>query len=289
MQAEHLRGTAGGSAELRDRDGGRVARQHGFRPAQQTQLPEEVAFERDVLRDGFDDERDLIEIPQTAHRPETLKDRVLLIGLHRPFLHGPVQPLSDPAQRNLERLRLGVEEPDVPPAGGRDLGDTAPHLAGAQHPNPRHVAQRHKSPNFVTLNEVKGLVSAKPRFFASLRMTSVCHALSKIIASASPPPMQRLANPRRAPRASIASRIVVRMRAPVAPMGWPKATAPPFTLTFTESSPSSRLIASDTDENASLISNRSMSLMERPVSFNTRLMASTGAIVNHSGARAAPA
>src|SRR5206468_6330177 len=57
--------SAGGSAELRDRDGGRVARQHGFRPAQQTQLPEEVAFERDVLRDGFDDERDLIEIPQT--------------------------------------------------------------------------------------------------------------------------------------------------------------------------------------------------------------------------------
>ena len=79
------------------------------------------------------------------------------------------------------------------------------------------------------------------------------------------------------------------MRAPVAPMGWPKATAPPFTLTFTGSSPSSRLIASDTDEKASLISNRSMSLMERPVSFNTRLMASTGAMVNHSGARAAPA
>src|SRR2546426_2763494 len=58
------------------------------------------------------------------------------------------------------------------------------------------------------------------------------------------------------------------MRAPVAPMGWPEATAPPLTLTFTGSSPSSRLIASDTDEKASLISNRSMSLMERPVSFN---------------------
>src|SRR2546427_641136 len=172
MQAEHLRGTAGDSAELRDRDGGRVARQHGLRPAQQAQLPEEVAFECGVLRDGFDDERDLIEIPQAAHRPETLQDRVHLIGLHCPFFHGSVQPLPNPAQRTLERLRLGVEQPDVPPAGGSDLGDTAPHLAGAQHPNPRNITQHH------------GL-------------------LSTTIANASPPPMQRLANPRRAPRASI--------------------------------------------------------------------------------------
>jgi hypothetical protein len=50
---------------------------------------------------------------------------------------------------------------------------------------------------------------------------------SKMIAKASPPPIHRLANPRRAPRASIAYSNVVMMRAPVAPIGWPSAIAPP--------------------------------------------------------------
>ena len=79
------------------------------------------------------------------------------------------------------------------------------------------------------------------------------------------------------------------MRAPVAPIGWPKATAPPWTLTFLGSSPSSRLIASETDEKASLISNRSISPTDNPAFLSTSLTASTGATVNHSGASAAPA
>ena len=70
------------------------------------------------------------------------------------------------------------------------------------------------------------------------------------------------------------------MRAPVAPIGWPSATAPPLTLTFLGSSPSSRLIARETAEKASLISKRSMSPIDRPVFFEHQLMASTGAIVN---------
>jgi len=52
-------------------------------------------------------------------------------------------------------------------------------------------------------------------------------SLSTIIAVASPPPMQIAAQPRRAPRRSIALSRVTRMRAPEAPIGWPSATAPP--------------------------------------------------------------
>ena len=81
----------------------------------------------------------------------------------------------------------------------------------------------------------------------------------------------------------------MRIRAPVAPIGWPSATAPPLTLTLFGSSPNSRLIARETAENASLISYRSMSPIARPVFLSTSLIASTGAIVNHSGASAAPA
>ena len=48
------------------------------------------------------------------------------------------------------------------------------------------------------------------------------------------------------------------MRAPEAPIGWPSATAPPCTLTFFGSSPSSWLLAMATTANASLISQRSI-------------------------------
>ncbi len=71
------------------------------------------------------------------------------------------------------------------------------------------------------------------------------------------------ARPRRASRASMAWSRVVRMRAPVAPIGWPSATAPPLTLTLLWSSPNSRLIARETAEKASLISNRSMSPIDK--------------------------
>ena len=54
------------------------------------------------------------------------------------------------------------------------------------------------------------------------------------------------------------------MRAPEAPIGWPRAIAPPFTFTFDSSSPSILTELSATEANASLISKRSMSSTDRP-------------------------
>src|SRR6202012_6124150 len=56
--------------------------------------------------------------------------------------------------------------------------------------------------------------------------------LSIALATASPPPMQRLATPRFSPRASSADRSVAMTRAPEAPIGWPSAQAPPLTFSF---------------------------------------------------------
>ncbi len=61
---------------------------------------------------------------------------------------------------------------------------------------------------------------------------AAAHTNSTAIAVASPPPMQRLAIPRRLPRALSACSKVVMMRAPVAPIGCPSAQAPPLTFTF---------------------------------------------------------
>src|SRR4030095_10495243 len=49
------------------------------------------------------------------------------------------------------------------------------------------------------------------------------------------------------------------MRAPDAPMGWPRATAPPFTFTFSGSAPSIFVELRTTEENASFSSTRSTS------------------------------
>ena len=54
------------------------------------------------------------------------------------------------------------------------------------------------------------------------------------------------------------------MRAPEAPIGWPRATAPPLTLTRSSSMPSILIELSATEAKASLISHRSMSEADRP-------------------------
>ena len=66
------------------------------------------------------------------------------------------------------------------------------------------------------------------------------------------------------------------MRAPDAPIGWPRAIAPPFTLTFDSSTPSIRTELIATDANASLISNRSMSSSLRPAFSRAALVALAG-------------
>src|ERR1051325_9598583 len=110
---------------------------------------------------------------------------------------------------------------------------------------------------------------------------------STIIAAASPPPMQIAARPRFAPRSCIAWISVTRMRAPLAPIGWPRATAPPFTLIRSCGMIASFIAASATAAKASFTSNRSMSSTDSFARSSTMSIAFAGAVVNHSGSCAA--
>ena len=84
-------------------------------------------------------------------------------------------------------------------------------------------------------------------------------------ASPWPPPPHRAAAPRPPPpRRSSSTRVITR-RVPDMPMGWPRAMAPPLTLTTSSAMPRSAMDAADTAANASLISNRSTSVTVRPV------------------------
>src|SRR5579864_7113438 len=67
---------------------------------------------------------------------------------------------------------------------------------------------------------------------------------STAIATALPPPRHSAAIPRFTSRRIISYISVTSTRAPLAPIGWPIATAPPFTLTFSGFSFSSRMTPS---------------------------------------------
>src|SRR4051812_12692097 len=77
---------------------------------------------------------------------------------------------------------------------------------------------------------------------------------SSAMAVASPPPMHRLATPRLKPYLRSAPISVTTMRAPEAPIGWPRAQAPPCTFTLSCGRPCSFIAAIVTTAKASLIS-----------------------------------
>ena len=76
---------------------------------------------------------------------------------------------------------------------------------------------------------------------------------------------------------------VTRMRAPEAPIGWPSAQAPPFTLTLSCGSFISCIAAMVTTAKASLISHRSTWSVVQPAFASTFCIAPTGAVVNSAG------
>src|SRR5665647_934147 len=92
-----------------------------------------------------------------------------------------------------------------------------------------------------------------------------------------PPPMHIVSRPNCPSRAARPLSSVVVIRAPVAPNGWPRAIAPPWTLSRSGSMPRSSIDASTCTANASLISTRSMSdmdLVEINEAFAVQVLAS---------------
>src|SRR6266550_4196459 len=77
--------------------------------------------------------------------------------------------------------------------------------------------------------------------------------------------------------------------APVQPSGWPKAIAPPLTLTLSGSNPSVLITASDWAAKASFNSITSISARVRPASLRALGIANTGPIPISSGGQPAVA
>ena len=110
--------------------------------------------------------------------------------------------------------------------------------------------------------------------------------VSTAMAIPSPPPTQSAATPRRPPVCFSPLRRVTRSRAPLQPIGWPRAHGAAVDVRPSPAAgPAPCSAASGTAANASLTSNRSTSATVQPTLSSSFLMAPTGAIVNHSGSR----
>ncbi len=83
-----------------------------------------------------------------------------------------------------------------------------------------------------------------------------------------PPPMHKVASPFFASRFCISCSSVTKTRAPEAPIGWPRAMAPPLTLTLEVSQARSLLTAQAWAAKASLASTRSRSEAFQPAFFS---------------------
>src|SRR6185295_2455591 len=140
-----------------------------------------------------------------------------------PFRDAVLEELPDPAESLVERRLVHLAHPRREAGLRTHLRDARAHEAAADDAHRLH---------------------ARPSFPS--RMNSA--------AKPSPPVTQSVASPSRASRRPISWRSVVTMRAPVAPIGWPSAIAPPFTLSFAWSSPRSRSHAITCAANASLSS-----------------------------------
>ena len=90
------------------------------------------------------------------------------------------------------------------------------------------------------------------------------------VAMASPPPMQAAAMPRFPPRVFSALISVTMMRAPVAPIGWPSAQAPPCTFTRSCAMPRSRMAAS-VDAGKGLVDLEQVDIGDLPVARGQQL------------------
>src|SRR6185503_7936153 len=162
------------------------------------------------------------------------------------------------------------------------MHDNAVTAASSDLRNPIPHRPRAHYANYIThLVHLENLVILLKDCLGFPRLTGIYRSIA--IATAFPPPRHNATIPRRASRLFNSYNIVVNNLDPDCPIAWPNATAPPFTLTFSGSSPSSRVTATAATENASFNSTRSTSLPDQPVFFKSFRTASTGAIITRRG------
>src|SRR5690554_1225773 len=151
-------------------------------------------------------------------------------------------------------------------------------------PGPPHLFVFQGKPQRFDQVQLAAGVGAEPDDIAGVRrhlrliQNHIQHQRSTARATPIPPPMHKVARPFLASRRTISCSRVTRIRQPEAPIGWPMAMAPPFTLTLLVSQPMSRLTEMAWAAKASLASIRSSSAAVQPARSRQRWLAGIGPV-----------
>src|SRR6476661_3870420 len=241
VHADHLLRALGGRGQAGDRDRAGVGGEDGAVPGHLVQLGEDAQLQLDVLGRSLDQE---VGVGRLGRRLDPLERGVARRLVQAALLGQLRERRLDAGYGLLQLVRRHVAEGDFEAADGCCLGDARPHLARSHHGDPPDLAH-----------------AGNP----SISIASPWAAPEQIAASPMPPPRRR----------SWCTSVPTR-RAPEAPMGCPKATAPPCTLKRSESAPSRSMVDSTTEQKASLISNRSTSATVMPARSSAIRAAAAG-------------
>ena len=229
-----------------------------------SRLAEERALRVGILDDRFDDVVGVGEVVDVGRR--SAGGRASCRG--RPPSACPSRRTSSRLVRSVARARSSIGSRDVDEPHGESglrehLRDAAAHRARANHADGfdiHRLFRMHEDTKITKHLRAKHIVLRGLRgFVMALRRRSTASATPL------PPPRQSVAMPRL--RFRCFERIEQRRQdaAPLEPIAWPRATAPPLTLTFAGSRPSSASTATACTEKASFSSNRSTSLSAQPI------------------------
>src|SRR6185312_6516316 len=258
MHADETVGPRGRGRQFGDRNRGGVGGENGFRAEDDIQFAQQRQLDVALLGHGLDRQLRAGGRLGIHRRRDALQRQSGGAFVELALRHLARQVLFDGGAGFFQRLGVGFNERHLDPELGQHMGNAVAHGAATDD---RNLFNFHACP-------------CDPNYMRSMAMPTPL-----------PPPRQRAAMPRLAWRRSSSNISVTRMRQPLAPMGWPSATAPPLALTRSGFSPSSRISATPCTEKASFNSYRSTSSAFQPVLAHNLRTVSTGVIITHFGSR----
>ena len=209
-------GRAVAAASVRDRDRRGVRGEHGLRRQRLVGAAEDVLLDGRVLDHRLDHQ---VGRDELVHRLDA-REHLVRVG---PALLGQLR------QALAHRRRARARPRRAPRRGARRGGPRRRRPARSRRPSgPRRRRARARTSRATKLEPRP--VGPQPAE-AGLGLDQD--------ASPWPPPEQIAARPRPPPLRRSSCTIVPTILPPLAPIGWPSATAPPLTLTFASSAPSS--------------------------------------------------
>src|SRR5690606_19740976 len=262
VQAHEPVGPVRGRGHVGDGERAGVRREDRALTTKAVELPEQRVLHLEVLHDRLDDDVARSQVGHGGRERQPTQRRVPVLGTQLLLRDGAIEGFPDAPPALLDGPVVDLANEHVESGGRGDLGDAAPHEPTTDDSDLFDAQDAFSSDGWMLRwNRSSPAVWSRPD---GRRLQDIRYSASTTMAPPWPPPMHAEPRPNRPPRRRSSCTRWIVMRAPDAASGCVSAIAPPFTLVFSGSSPSSFSTDLYWGANASLTSTRSMSSRLRP-------------------------